>query len=68
MNWRSWVSEQLTFRGRDRQAAEAPKSFRDLSPSIALKRKFFGGRSDGELGVPSIEVSLFQVLISAGDN
>ena len=28
----------------------------------------FGGRSDGKFGGPSAEISLFQVLISAGDN
>ena len=26
------------------------------------------GRSEGKFGLPSVEVSLFQVLISAGDN
>jgi hypothetical protein len=42
-----------------------------LSASIAVYRpqaECFGGRSDGKLDVPSVEVSLFQVLISAGDN
>ncbi len=42
-----------------------------LSPSIGHYRpqaEVFGGRSDGKFGVPSVEVSLFQVLISARDN
>ena len=42
-----------------------------LSASIAVYRleaEFFGGRSDGKFGAPSVEVSLIQVLISAGDN
>jgi hypothetical protein len=42
-----------------------------LSVSIAFYRpqaEVFGGRSDGKFGVPSAEVSLIQVLISAGDN
>ena len=44
------------------------RTHRDLSPSIALKRKLFGGRSDGKFGLPSVELSLFQQLRSAGDN
>ncbi len=41
------------------------------SASIAFYRdqaEVFGGKSDGKFGVHSVQVSLFQVLISAGDN
>jgi hypothetical protein len=41
------------------------------STSIGIYRpqaQVFGGRSDGKFGVPPVEVSLFQVLISAGDD
>ena len=40
------------------------------SPPIAVYRHqaaFFDGKSDGKFGVPSVEVSPFQVLKSAGD-
>jgi hypothetical protein len=42
-----------------------------LSASIAVYRpqaEAFGGRSDGKFGAPAVEVSLCQVLRSAGDN
>ncbi len=42
-----------------------------LSASIAVYRleaELFGGRSDGKFGAPSVELSLIQVLMSAGDN
>jgi Domain of unknown function (DUF4143) len=41
------------------------------SASIAVYRlqaEVFGGRSDGKFGAPSLELSIFQVLTSAGDN
>jgi hypothetical protein len=44
---------------------------RDQSGSIAryrLQAEVFGGRFDGKFGVTSEEISLIQVLISAGDN
>ena len=51
---------------------KTPETKRDLgSASIAIYRpqaEVFGGRSDGKFGIPSVEVSLFQVLRSAGDN
>jgi hypothetical protein len=43
----------------------------DPSGSIAVYRpqaEYFGGRSDGKFGVPSVKVALFQVLKSAEDN
>jgi len=41
------------------------------SPPIAVYRHqavFFDGKSDGKFGAPSVEFSLFQVLVGAGDN
>lgn len=54
-----------------RARTEGCKHHWTVSAPIAVYRpqaEVFGGRSDGKFGVASAEVSLFQLLIDAGDN